>query len=196
MAIEGIDQSGKRMQSRLLAKRLARKGQKISVWSFPDYSTPVGRQLRAYLRGRSRIDYHAAHLLYAANKWEKVQQLEREIRSGRNIIVNRYTPSNLAYGVAHGLPLYWLKSLENGLPKPDLVFVLDITAQRSFMRKKRRRDLHEGDRNYLKRVRRAYTWLAPRYGWKVVDGNREPSAVHADLWAQVSHFLRVRGANR
>jgi dTMP kinase len=196
IAIEGIDQSGKRVQSGLLAKKLTRNGHSTSVWSFPDYSTPLGKQLRAYLAGRSHFDYHAAHLLYAANKWEKVQVLERELRSGRNIIVNRYTPSNLAYGVAHGLPLHWVESLEKGLPKPDIVFVLNITTQTSFVRKKRRRDFHESNLNYLNRVRRAYIRLAPRYGWKVIYGNREPASVHSDLWSQASRFLRVRRTHR
>jgi dTMP kinase len=192
IAIEGIDQSGKRLQSGLLARELTRNGHSTSVWSFPDYSTPLGKQLKAYLAGRSHFDYHAAHLLYAANKWEKAQQLRRGIRNGRNIIVNRYTPSNLAYGVAHGLALNWLSSLERGLPKPDVVFVLDIKTQTSFMRKKRRRDFHESDRDYLNRVRRAYIWLAPRYGWKVINGDREPARVHSDLCAHVSRFLRLR----
>ena len=191
-AIEGIDQSGKRVQSGLLAKELTRNGHNTSLWSFPDYSTPLGKQLRAYLAGRSHFDYHAAHLLYAANKWERVQELEREIRSSHNIIVNRYTPSNLAYGVAHGLPLHWLESLEKGLPKPDIVFVLDITTQTSFERKKRRRDFHESDRDYLNNVRRAYIRLAPRFRWKLIDGNREPASVHSDLWSQVSRLLRER----
>jgi len=195
-AIEGIDQSGKRVQTGLLAKKLTRNGYRTSVWSFPDYSTPVGKQLRAYLAGRSNFDFHAAHLLYAANKWEKVHKLEREIRSGRNIIVNRYTPSNLAYGVAHGLPLQWLESLEKGLPNPNLVFVLDITPQTSFLRKKKRRDFHESDRDYLNRVRRAYSRLAPRYGWRKIDGNRQPAIVSFDLWAQVSLLLRARPTRR
>lgn len=68
IAIEGIDQSGKRTQAFLLAKELLRNGFKAAVWSFPDYSTPLGRQLRAYLAGRSTLDHHALHLLYTGKQ--------------------------------------------------------------------------------------------------------------------------------
>ena len=145
IAIEGIDQSGKRTQATFLARRLVAKRYRASVWAFPDYGTPIGRQLRAYLAGKNQFDYHAVHLLYAANRWEKAEELNRVIGRGRNIIVNRYSPSNLAYGLAHGLPLDWLKSLENGLPKADMVFVLDVAPQTSFRRKTEKRDVHEDD---------------------------------------------------
>lgn len=192
IAIEGIDQSGKRTQAFLLAKELWRNGFKAAVWSFPDYSTPLGKQLRAYLAGRSTLDHHALHLLYAANKWERAEELRNEIRRGRNVIVNRYSPSNLAYGVAHGLPVNWLEWLEDGLPKADLVFILDVGPDTSFKRKRERRDVHESDRDYLTKVRRAYLRLARTNGWKVVKADREPAIIHSELWARVSRILRGR----
>lgn len=180
----------------LLARELRRMGYQASVWNFPDYATPLGRQLRAYLAGRSRLNYRAVHLLYAANKWERVKELNHELRRGRNIIVNRYSPSNLAYGVAHGLPLEWLETLENGLPKPSAVFVLDITPGTSFGRKRKPRDVHEADRKYLSKVRSAYLRLAGRHGWKVIDGERDPRIVQSELWASVSRFMRIKSKVR
>jgi dTMP kinase len=189
IAIEGIDQSGKRTQSALLARKLSGIGRKASILSFPDYSTPIGRQIRAYLTGKNLFDYHAIHLLYAANKWERVPEISRRISLGHNIIINRYSPSNLAYGVAHGLPLGWLESLEKGLPKPGIVLILDIDPKASLARKRRRRDVHENDLGYLRRVRRAYIRLAPRFGWKIIDGTRQPSHVQHDLWAHVARDI-------
>ncbi len=192
IAIEGIDQSGKRTQATLLAQKLRKRGYSASVWNFPDYSTPLGGQLRAYLAGRSALNYRAVHLLYAANKWERVIELKHELRRGRNIIVNRYSPSNLVYGAAHGLPLEWLRTLESGLPEAEAVFVLDITHSTSFARKRERRDVHEGDRRYLNKVRGIYLRLAKEYGWQVIDGGRDPRIVHSELWALVSRFMRIR----
>jgi dTMP kinase len=192
IALEGIDQSGKRTQSNLLARELAKRGYRVSAWDFPDYTTPIGKQLRAYLAGKNRLDYHAVHLLYAANKWERFLELNHEIANGNCVIVNRYSPSNLAYGVAHGLPLEWLKSLEKGLPKPGVVVVLDITPQASFLRKKDRRDVHEADRGYLAKVRGAYLRLARQNAWKVIDAEKDSKAVHMELWAHISRLLGVR----
>jgi len=190
IAVEGIDQAGKRTQAHLLAGEIRNMGLPVSVWNFPDYTTPLGRELKAYLAGKIRIDLHSVHLLYAANRWEVARELVNRVGRGRVVIVNRYSPSNLAYGVAHGLPSAWLNSLEEGLPKPDVVVVLDVTPRTSFIRKIRERDLHEGDLTYLRMVRRAYLRLARKYGWKVVDGQRDSATVRRLIWSQVYRFLR------
>jgi len=196
IAIEGIDQAGKRTQAHLLAVRLRRMGRHVSVWSFPDYRTPVGRMLRAYLRGSVRLDLHTVHLLYAANKWGAIGKLTSRLEHGEVVIVNRYTPSNLAYGVAHGLPRDWLASLEKGLPRPDVVVVLDVSPRTSLTRKHRGRDLHESDLQYLNRVRRAYRSLAKRYGWAVVEGRTVPGKVGRLVWDEVVTALSGRAFSR
>jgi dTMP kinase len=192
IAIEGIDQAGKRTQAQFLAARIRRDGVAVSVWNFPDYTTPLGKQLRTYLGGRIRLDVHAVHLLYAANKWEVANELNWRIRKGESVIVNRYTPSNVAYGVAHGVPEGWLVSLEEGLPKPDAVVLLDISPRTSAGRKSMGRDLHEGNLAYLKRVRREYLRLAKRHGWVIVDGSRDPEEVRRFIWLKVAPILRLR----
>jgi dTMP kinase len=190
IAIEGIDQAGKRTQASLLAKKIRSLGLPVSVWSFPDYTTPLGRQLKAYLAGKIQLDLHSVHLLYAANKWELAGELAHRIKRGGVVIVNRYSPSNLAYGIAHGLPPAWLNSLEEGLPKPDVVVVLDVTSRTSFIRKSQERDLHEGDLTYLRRVRRAYLRLARKYRWKIVDGQYDSETVRGLVWDIIYQFLR------
>lgn len=190
IAIDGIDQSGKRTQTRLLAEKIRAFGYQVLVWNFPDYKTALGRQLRRYLAGRERFDFHAIHLLYAANKWERASTIARDINLGRVVIVNRYTPSNLAYGMAHGLSRDWLESLEKALPRPDLVLLLDVSPKASFKRKTVLRDLHEENISYLRKVRGIYLQLAKRYRWKVVDGERDPRAVSLELWSYVLPILR------
>jgi dTMP kinase len=190
IAIDGIDQSGKRTQTQMLAKKIRASGYRVSTWNFPDYTTPLGRELRTYLTRGKRFDFHAVHLLYAANKWEKAVSMGRQIDLGRIMIINRYTPSNLAYGVAHGLSLSWLKSLENELPKPDLVLILDVSPRTSFRRKRQLRDVHEEDLSYLSKVRSTYLRLARKYRWTVIDGERDPRAVNMELWGAVVPILR------
>ncbi len=192
IAIDGIDQSGKRTQTRLLAQKIGAFGYQVSIWNFPDYKTPVGRQVRMYLEGRERFDYHAIHLLYAANKWERASAILRDMERGRVVIINRYTPSNLAYGIAHGLSPIWLESLEKQLPKPDLVFILDVSPRISFKRKSERRDLHEENLTYLRKVRGIYLKLARKYRWNIVDGEGDPGAVNLKLWADTLPILRKR----
>lgn len=192
IAVEGIDQSGKRTQSELLAKALSASGQPNVIVSFPDYSTPIGHQLRAYLSGKVKSNYHVVHMLYAANKWEKAQEIFHYLRMGRFVVTNRYTPSNLAYGSAHGLDLQWLLQLEKDLPKADFVFVLDVSPKASFERKRRSRDIHEGDRLYLRKVQEAYRQLAKKYHWKLVNAEQSIDVLHSILWNEVSCFMKRR----
>jgi len=192
VAIEGIDQAGKRTQANLLAAQIRKTGKHVSVWSFPDYSTPLGKQLRAYLDGKLRLDVHAVHLLYAANKWEVAPEILHSLGRGDVVIVNRYSPSNIAYGVAHGLPNSWLVSIEEGLPRPDRVVVLDIPLGVSVGRKRKRRDVHEGNLPYLRRVRMEYRHLAKRFAWQIIDGTQSPERVQREVWLSVASLLRSR----
>jgi dTMP kinase len=190
IAIEGLDQAGKRTQANLLAKEIRRMELPVSVWNFPDYTTPLGKQLKVYLARKIQLDLHSVHLLYAANRWEVAEELQGRIESGGIVVVNRYSPSNLAYGLAHVLPRDWLNSLEEGLPKPDVVIVLDISPRTSLGRKSKGRDVHEGDLAYLEKVRRTYLRLAWKYRWRVVDGQQDSKTVRRLIWNQVSRILR------
>ena len=129
VAIEGIDAVGKNTHSLLLSKWLGRRGVKTAHISFPDYDTPIGKEIKSFLSGRATYPAELQHLLFAANRWEKSEQIKSYLRAGDTIVVNRYTESNLAYGKANGLDTDWLANLEKGLPRADLVIVLDASPQ-------------------------------------------------------------------
>ena len=68
------------------------------------------------------------------------------------IVANRYSPSGLAYGLANGLDLDWMMSLERGLPSADVVIVIDFPVAVHFERTKGK-DIYEVDGRFLERVR-------------------------------------------
>ena len=185
VAVEGIDQSGKRTQTRLLANRLKRTGAKTSTISFPIYDSPSGHQIRSYLEGKQDYSPEALHMLFSLNRWESSQLIDKQLNSNDFVIADRYTPSNLAYGVSRGLSLRWLLELDKGLPVPSLVVVLDVPIQSSFARKSKNRDVHEKNEKFLAEVKRTYRILARRLGWRIVDGRRPVSEVHAAIWKLV-----------
>jgi dTMP kinase len=76
------------------------------------------------------------------------------------------------------------------------VFVLDITPRTSFRRKTEKRDVHEGDREYLGKVRNTYVRLARKYGWKVIDGENDSRSVHLEVWTLVARLMRINPAQR
>ena len=52
IAIEGIDGSGKSIQSRLLAAKLQADNLQVAEFSFPNYDSPTGAKIADYLNGK------------------------------------------------------------------------------------------------------------------------------------------------
>ncbi len=121
-------------------------------------------------------------MLYSLNRWENLARIVRNLDSNDFLLADRYVASNLAYGLAKGLDLEWLISLDGGLPKPERVVVLDVPVGSSFARKGKRRDFHERDRALLLRVRRNYLKLANKFHWYVIDGTGPVEIVHSQIW--------------
>ncbi len=188
--IEGIDQSGKRTQTRLLADELRRKGARVSTISFPLYKSSSGKQIQRFLQGKQEYPATALHMLYSLNRWENQELITNLTEKSDFVIADRYYPSNLAYGVSRGLSLEWLQGLDRGLPTASLVIVLDVPVLSSFGRKSSGRDVHERDKKLLLRVGLTYRKLAKKLDWKMVDANRPVEEVHEAVWDTVRKKFR------
>lgn len=181
IAIEGGDQAGKRTQTRMLENTLKKRGIPVKSFSFPDYATPVGRAIRRHLAGRKSYRPQVIHCLMSANRWEKLPEIERAQKKYPVIIMNRYYHSNLVYGIANGLKPAWLEKLDWGLPRADLVIVLDVSQKTSFIRKKTNRDKFEKDKSFSQKVSKTYRLVAKKRRWRLVDASRPQDEVHADI---------------
>src|SRR3712207_7147159 len=131
IVVEGIDQAGKQTVCERLVERLRAGGVPAQLTGFPDYATPLGREIAAFLAGEREFPPQARQLLYAANRWERVGDIRRWLSSGRTVVVDRYVASGIAYGAAQGLGLAWMRGLEDGLPVADLTLLLDIQIGRA-----------------------------------------------------------------
>lgn len=181
IVIEGSDQAGKKTQSELLAKALKARKLKTKIFSFPDYATPLGKEIDNFLHGKRKFPPQVIHCLLAANRWEKLQEIKRAQSENSVLIMNRYYQSNLVYGIVNRLNLKWLQNLDEGLPKADLVIVLDVSQKESFNRKKSKRDKFEKDRQFLEQISKTYRKLAKNLGWKLVDASRTKEQVHQSI---------------
>ncbi len=192
VGIEGIDAAGKRTQSSLLRSWLIRRGIRVEILSFPDYTTHLGEELKKFLAGERDYSLHLSHILFAANRWEKRETIENYLSQGKVVIVDRYTESNLVYGVANGLPLDWLINLEAGLPKASLVLVLDAPTGKLFDRRGHIKDRYEGDFALQERARKTYLELAGRFGWIVLNADEGTQFVHMLVVKAVSQHLSIK----
>ncbi|HZB99610.1 MAG TPA: dTMP kinase [Nitrososphaeraceae archaeon] len=191
IVIEGTDKAGKGTQSRFLINALKISGIRCAKMDFPDYTTPIGQEIRAFLDGRRNYTMEVKHMLLSANRWEKKNEIERMIKKDTIIIMNRYYQSNIVYGVSHNLGLKWLLNLDKGLPKEDLAIVLEVNPNISYQRAPRDRDTFEMDQKLLTKVHKNYRILAKQFNWKIIDGDRDSEQVHNEIMNIVKNTLKV-----
>ena len=140
--IEGLDRAGKSSQCQLLADRLD-----ATVIRFPDRTTPIGTLINQYLTTttssttKANTKLQKMHLLFSANRWELVPEIQELLSKGTNVILDRYVYSGIAYSYVASrspstssstqepLDLEWLASPDIGLIKPDLIFFLKVSEQ-------------------------------------------------------------------
>lgn len=190
IVLEGTDKAGKTTQSRMLQDALKTLGKICVVIDFPDYTTPIGMEIRAFLDGRRDYPAEAKHLLFSANRWEKKKEIESMAENGTIVIMNRYWQSNLIYGVSNGMDASWLQRLDKGLPKEDAVIVLLINPA---MSKKRAevQDAFETDERLAAAAYKNYTKFAKKFKWKVLDGSKSKEQVHQEILKIVRKLVKV-----
>jgi len=190
IVIEGIDKAGKTTQANLLLKNL--KGKKYMKFDFPDYSTPVGIEIKQFLDGKRDYSDEVKMMLLSANRWEKKSEIESIIGKGTTIIMNRYYQSNLVYGISKGLKLKWLLALDEGLPKADLVVVIDIKTKTLVKRSRNdTTDTFEQDLDLIRNVRKNYKMLANKFNWHIIDGEDTVNIVNVQVVELVRKIMKI-----
>lgn len=212
MVFEGTDGSGKSTQFRLLCRALEEEGRDFRRIVFPQYDQPSSALLRMYLKGEfgSRpedVNAYAASTFYAVDRYASFKRdWGAYYRAGGLVLADRYTTSN---AVHQGSKLPegkraafwdWLGEFEYGrlgLPRPDLVFWLDMPVDQAVRNLRRREadthtggDIHEVDTDYLRACHDAAAQAAGREGWVRVacmEGERLRSAeeIHRQIMLYV-----------
>jgi len=210
IVLEGADGAGKSTQFRLLTEHLEREGVPFRCLTFPRYEEPSSALVRLYLGGAfgenpGDVNPYAASSFYAVDRIASyLGDWRAYYEQGGLLLCDRYTTSNAIYqGAKMEDPadfLRWLFQFEYellGLPRPALVLYLDMPQQVSegLLEKRRREtgeqaDIHEKDREFLRRTRETADLMVRDYGWRRVDcapGNvlRSPEDIHREVYELV-----------
>lgn len=188
IVIEGSDGSGKATQLELLKNHLESKEVPLQIVDFPQYqSSFFGKMIASFLRGEygslDQVDPHLISVIYAMDRQQAKQKIDKWLNEGFIIIANRYANSNMAHQTAR-LPkekreefLKWLNELEyqiNKIPKEDLVMYLHVPFQISqelILRKNKTqriyahgkaKDIAEENLEHLRKTEEAYQQLAQK----------------------------------
>jgi dTMP kinase len=215
ISIEGTDGAGKNTQAKLLAERISKERAPIhgQLFSFPVYDGIMGRMVKRYLKGAMGTVYANNPLLvstlYALDRFEAKRALQLAKERGNIIVCDRYVHSN----VAHQAGKLWddpaweqladdIERVEFevlGLPEPELIFYLDLTAEQSYARTHSRdstTDIHQSNIEYLDKVRQVYLHYANFYQpWHLIacfaDGKpRSVEEIHNEIWSIFSQHAQ------
>jgi dTMP kinase len=181
IAFEGLDQSGKQTQAERLLDAFRKSGRNAEFLTFPEYTTDIGEEIGAALRGERGYQPDTLQLLYIANRFEFRPRILSWLRTGTMVVCDRYLASSIAYGEAQGVDPAWLVDIQRLLPQPALTILLDMKPEVSLTRKKADRDKFERDMPLLGRVRESYLRQAEQPDWIRLDAEREKDAVSADV---------------
>jgi dTMP kinase len=197
IAFEGIDTSGKSTQARLLVKRLTETGHSV-VSTVEPGGTVIGEAARSIVL--SKPGEHSAMLpfsellLFMISRAQNTHEVIRPaLSAGKTVVVSRYRMSSEAYqGFGRGIDLGLIESLNDhatdGL-KPDVTFLIDITAETAIQRKTTEHDRIEIEAvEFHRRVRQGFLELVNKDpNAVVIDGNRALGEIAED----VARYLQV-----
>lgn len=196
IVIEGLDRTGKSTQTAKLCKRL--NGYLVK---FPNRETRIGKLLNQYLTDKSNpMPLEVAHLLFSANRWEMIKDIEDSLNKGTPVVMDRYVYSGVAYSMAKGLDIEWCLAPDKGLPKPDITIFLKANDLDSISQREGFGEERYEVASLQTSVRNNFETLRSRFDeWEVIliDG-KDIDQVHEQIWKLVCPLARglTTGLNR
>ncbi|XP_073945052.1 uncharacterized protein [Choristoneura fumiferana] len=179
IVIEGLDRTGKSTQCHTLVDSLLKKQIRAEYTNFPNRHTEIGKVINNYLLSKKELPDEAIHLLFSANRWEKMQELVKKLESGTSVVVDRYCYSGVAFSAAKGLDINWCKSSDSGLPEPDKVFFLTMPLESILQRNGFGQERYEV-LTLQKKVSEMYNQLKDDQ-WAVLDARRSVEEIQSEI---------------
>jgi len=216
IVLEGIDGSGKSTQHELLVKFLRKNKKIVKTIKFPRHGKAffglmVDRYLDNEFGPAGTLDPHLASMIFALDRWEVKNSIEKWIYEGHYVVPDRYATSNFGHQMGKIIDnseedkekfIRWLEELEYKVlknPKPDLVIYLDVKFEiiLKLLRKRGRADGHESDINYLSNSQKAYQYLAARSSkWITVNCTNQDNTdilsipeIHEKIIRVINNYL-------
>jgi len=186
IVIDGIDGAGKSTQGEFIAEFYKNKASGAYLTAEPTNDL-IGGLIRGRLSGKWQSPPECLQLLFAA---DRAQHLEKDVmpklRSGVNVVCDRYFMSSLAYG-SIDLSLDWLAGINSIFLKPDLTIFLDTdvgSCSRRIKENGRSVEMFESEM-ILEKVRENYFKIIEYYGKEmevaIVNGNVSKEEVFCQI---------------
>lgn len=200
ITLEGIDGSGKSTQARRLAETLRAEGRDVVLTREPGGS-PGAEEIRKLLveGDPDRWSGETETLLFTAARRDHLEKTIRPaMAAGRIVVSDRFADSTRVYqGAARGELREFVDRLHRmaiGI-EPDLTLVIDMDPEaalaRGLARKSGEDRFEDLGAAFQLRLREGFLALAKEHPerCRVIDGNRDPEVVAADIRTAVAAVL-------
>jgi len=195
VAIEGIDGSGKTIQSRILRNRLKKEEYEVELFREPT-DGKWGKKIRDLaINGRDKVTPKTEFEYILFDRKEDVERnIKPALENKKIVIMDRYYLSSVAYQGARGLNQNLIEEENQKIaPIPDVTIIIDTPPHIALTRiKKRGSDPNFFEReNYLANVRANYL---NRYKGKenviVIDGNQSIERIASEIWNVLKKIVK------
>lgn len=198
IVFEGPDGSGKSLQAEMLAAYLRDKGHVVHLTYEPTDEGEAAQRIKDVLEHRTTMDLEDLQRLYVEDRKKHLEEmiLPRLVK-GDIVISDRYYYSTFAYGMLKA-PIDRFIAMNDRFPSPDIAILLDVDAKTCIARIIARRE--EGKdvqveyfekEEKLRKITENYKTFLPRFKeMALIDGNRTPAEIHADVVGAVQNVLQ------
>jgi dTMP kinase len=205
VVIEGADGSGRSTEVALLKEWLEVQGHAV-VDTGLRRSTLVSEEIDRAKQGHT-LGATTMALLYAADFGDQLEnKIVPALSAGSTVLADRYIYTLMARAIVRGASREWARRLYAFAFVPDLVVFLDARPEillhraigkygsldywESGMDLSLSRDLFESFFLYQEKLATEFEWMGREYAFHLVDANRHPEQVDADVRALVEPLYR------
>ena len=203
ITFEGGEGCGKSVQARALYIRLSQLAIPVILTHEPG-GTPFGKKLGRWLKWAQNTDISPLSelLLFNASRAQLVDKvIQLSLKAGKVVICDRYADSTTAYqSYGRGLDLQMVKAVNDAATqglKPDLVVLLDISAEEGLARKRGKKPdrFEREDIAFHQRVREGYLKVAANdpQRWLVIDATQSKEKIEEIIWQKVKRLISEQG---
>lgn len=221
ISIEGTDGAGKHTQQQMLLNKLNELGLKTFAQAFPNYESESSKPVKMYLGGEfgdkaNCLDSYEASTLYATDRLCTYKKsIKSHYENGEIILFDRYVQSNFIHQCSKiedesekEKYLKWVQEFEFDilhLPRPDIVFFIEMPVQKSMELAKARenyktgdiKDIHEEDFSYMEKSYNNGISLAKKFNWNIIHCLNEKNEIkpaneiHEEIMKLIKQKLNI-----